>query len=167
ENIVDVINAFCIRKANNVTLDPACGSGSFLVRAYYRKCQLDSRLSHEEALEQLYGCDINPFPAHLATLNLAARNISNRENYPRIVRVNFFNVTPGETFCELPRASGIYEGRLDREKIVLPELDAVIGNPPYVRQEQIPKAADLKRTLRDQSKEYISEAAETAVPSID
>jgi hypothetical protein len=118
-------------------------------------------------LERIYGCDINPFPAHLATLNLAARNIANEENYPRIARLNFFRVAPGETFCELPRASTVYEGRRDREKIVLPELDAIIGNPPYVRQEQIPKAVDLRRALRDQSKEYISEVAETAFPGID
>src|SRR5262249_23024996 len=32
ENIVDVINAFCIRRADANVLDPACGSGSFLVR---------------------------------------------------------------------------------------------------------------------------------------
>ncbi|HJX83881.1 MAG TPA: N-6 DNA methylase, partial [Candidatus Angelobacter sp.] len=40
ENLVDVVNAFCIRKGNDVVLDPACGSGGFLVRAYYRKEQL-------------------------------------------------------------------------------------------------------------------------------
>ena len=30
EDLVDVVNAFCIRKAEDVVLDPACGSGSFL-----------------------------------------------------------------------------------------------------------------------------------------
>lgn len=41
ETIVDVINAFCIRKPAANVLDPACGSGSFLVRAFYRKYHLD------------------------------------------------------------------------------------------------------------------------------
>ena len=90
ENIVDVINAFCVHKGDDVVLDPSCGSGGFLVRAYQRKFQLDHNLRHYEALEQLYGSDINPFPAHLATLNLAARNISNAENYPRIARTTSF-----------------------------------------------------------------------------
>lgn len=166
ESIVDVINAFCIRRGEDAVLDPACGSGSFLVRSYYRKYQLDKTQTNQELLEKIYGCDINAFPAHLATLNLAARNIANEENYPRISRRNFFTVGPNETFCELPMASIPYEGRRDRQKIALPELDAVIGNPPYVRQEHIPKAADLKLALLDQSKEHIAAAAEKAFPGI-
>lgn len=148
-------------------LDPACGSGSFLVRSYYRKYQLDTRQTNQELLEGIYGCDINAFPAHLATLNLAARNIANEENYPRISHRNFFTVAPNEAFCEIPIASAAYEGRRDRQKIRLPQLDAVVGNPPYVRQEQIPKAADLKAArLKSQAKEYIAAAAETAFPGI-
>ena len=161
ENIVDVINAFCIRKAEATVLDPACGSGTFLVRAYYGKHQLDKRLSNQELIAGLYGCDINPFPAHLATLNLAARNITEEENYPRIVRRNFFAAERGKAFCELPDI-------LDHEKrkqIELPLLDAVIGNPPYVRQEQIPKKSE-KGIVPDQTKEHIYEKAERAWPGL-
>ena len=32
-DVVDLINAFCIRKADDRVLDPACGGGTFLVRA--------------------------------------------------------------------------------------------------------------------------------------
>lgn len=166
EDIVDVINAFCIRKSNNITLDPACGSGGFLVRAYYRKCQLDSRLTHEEALEQLYGCDINPFPAHLATLNLAARIITNRENYPRIARKNFFLVRRDSLeFCRLPKATRDASGEREREIIELPDLDAIVGNPPYVRQELIPRR-DETGVIDDQTKEYITHAAQLAFPEL-
>ncbi len=77
EDIVDLINAFCIRKGDAAVLDPACGSGSFLVRAYYRKFELDKRLTNQELLEGIYGCDINPFPAHLATLS-KRRELSTR-----------------------------------------------------------------------------------------
>jgi len=35
--IVDLIEAFCIRKPDAAVLDPACGGGTFLVRAYNRK----------------------------------------------------------------------------------------------------------------------------------
>jgi hypothetical protein len=166
ENIVDVINAFCVRKGDDVVLDPACGSGGFLVRAYYRKAQLDRQLSHQEMLEQLYGCDINPFPAHLATLNLAARNIAREENYPRIARKNFFLVRQdAPEFCILPKAIRDNSGQRERETILLPELDSVVGNPPYVRQELIPKQSD-KGVIPDQSKEYIAHAAELAFPEL-
>ncbi|MBI1762775.1 MAG: N-6 DNA methylase [Acidobacteria bacterium] len=162
EDLVDVINAFCIRRADAAVLDPACGSGSFLVRAYYRKHQLDKRLTNQELLSGLYGCDINPFPAHLATLNLAARNISNEENYPRIARRNFFTVEPNKMFCELPRHA--LGGKLERYDVVLPALDAVVGNPPYVRHEEIPKAA--KGVIRDQTKEHLYELVTRAWPGI-
>ncbi|MGH9396963.1 MAG: HsdM family class I SAM-dependent methyltransferase, partial [Terriglobia bacterium] len=166
ENIVDVINAFCIRKADAAILDPASGSGTFLVRAYYRKWQLDKRLRNQELLEGLYGCDINPFPAHLATLNLAARNISNEENYPRIARKNFFTVAPDKPFCELPKATRDKSGHREKEQIALPILDAIVGNPPYVRHEEVPKTSE-KGAIKDQTKEYIYETVERAWPGIE
>lgn len=165
ETIVDVINAFCIRRGDDVVLDPSCGSGSFLVRAYYRKFQLERGLTNQEILEGVYGCDINPFPAHLATLNLAARNIANEENYPRIAHRNFFTVEPGKTFCELPRAGAPYEGRREREKIALPTLNAVIGNPPYVRYQDIPKASD-KNVIREQTREHLLKVTARAWPGL-
>jgi N-6 DNA Methylase len=166
QDIVDVINAFCIRHAEANILDPACGSGSFLVRAYYRKACLDASMVNQDLLEGIYGCDINPFPAHLATLNLAARNITNEENYPRVVRKNFFTVRPNKTFCELPKATRTSDGERETERLELPTLDAVVGNPPYVRHEHIPKASE-RGVIRDQTKEYIYEAVERAWPGVE
>ncbi len=165
EDIVDVINAFCIRKAEAAVLDPSCGSGTFLVRAYYRKLYLDKRLTNQELISGLFGCDINIFPAHLATLNLAARFIANEENYPRIVRKNFFTVAPGKTFCEIPSVFRDRRGKREIEKIPLPVLDAVVGNPPYVRHEHIPKASE-KGAIYDQTKEHIFATVEQAWPQI-
>jgi len=144
DDAVDLINAFCIRSAADTVLDPACGSGSFLVRAYYRKQCLDPTREHVEHLRDIFGCDIALYPAHLATLNLAAREINDEANYPRIVRRDFFDtyiLTNGnglETprpFCELPPHAP------DGGPVMLPPLDAVVGNPPYVRQERIEKKA--------------------------
>jgi hypothetical protein len=57
--IVDLINAFCIRTADAKVLDPACGGGTFLVRAYDRKKAVSGdQLEHEEEIEQLFGLDI-------------------------------------------------------------------------------------------------------------
>jgi hypothetical protein len=137
DDVVDLINAFCIRDANASVLDPACGSGSFLVRAYYRKHNLNRRKSHLALLSELLGCDIAVYPSHLATLNLAAREINDEANYPRIVRRNFFDVAPDQPFCSLPDGDGIRE-------IPVPPLDAVVGNPPYVRQEKLGREAKLK-----------------------
>jgi hypothetical protein len=92
DDVVDLINGFCIRGASDVVLDPACGSGSFLVRAYYRKRHLEQSRSHVDLIGELFGCDIAVYPAHLATLNLAAREINEEANYPRIARRNFFDI---------------------------------------------------------------------------
>ena len=37
EDLVDVVNAFCVRNAEANMLDPAGGSGSFVMRGYHRK----------------------------------------------------------------------------------------------------------------------------------
>ena len=164
ETVVDVINAFCIRKPAATVLDPACGSGSFLVRAFYRKYHLDKSLATHEITSALFGCDINPFPAHLATLNLAARDME-QGNYPRIIRRNFFTVGPGKVFCTVPKDTRDKHGNREKWDIVLPGLDAIIGNPPYVRQEQIPKAGE-RGVIKDQTKEFIARRAERSWPGI-
>jgi methylase of polypeptide subunit release factors len=130
---VDLVNAFCIRAPGDTVFDPACGSGSFLVRAYYRKRHLAPRRPHLDLIGELFGCDIALYPAHLATLNLAAREISDEANYPRIVRRNFFDFAPPQPFCEIPDNAGGHRA------VVLPPLDAVVANPPYVRQEKVDK----------------------------
>ncbi|MEX2141711.1 MAG: N-6 DNA methylase [Pirellulales bacterium] len=133
DDVVDLINGFCIRKASDAVLDPACGSGSFLVRAYYRKRNLDSRRAHLDLIGELFGCDIALYPAHLATLNLAAREINDEANYPRIARRNFFDFKPSDAFCHIPIGAG------GQTAVRLPALDAIVGNPPYVRQEKVEK----------------------------
>ena len=138
DDVVDLINVFCIRSAADSVLDPACGSGSFLVRAYYRKRHLDPGRAHLDLTGDLFGCDIALYPAHLATLNLAAREINEEANYPRIARQNFFDYAPPASFCQIPDNAG------GRQDIPLPALDAVVGNPPYVRQEKIERN-DKKR----------------------
>ena len=139
EDLADVINAFCIRKATDRVLDPACGSASFLVRAYQRKGWMQPNLRHDERLAQLFGSDISLFAAHLATLNLAARDIRDEENYPRIARRNFFEMRPDLPFCILP--TGLRDERR-KGPIFMEQVEAVVGNPPYVRQELIPKRGD-------------------------
>ncbi len=162
EDIVDVINAFCIRRADSVVLDPACGSGSFLVRAYHRKALLDPSMSHQQRITQIYGSDIALFAAHLATLNIAARDINEEENYPRIARKNFFEVSKDKPFCLLP--SGLRDDRRI-EAVFVPDLDAVVGNPPYVRQELIPKRS-AKNLKPMQAKEDLQELCARLWPGL-
>ena len=95
--------------------------------------RLEPDRAHLDLISDLFGCDIALYPAHLATLNLAAREINNEINYPRITRRNFFDFEPDQPFCELPDSLG------QHHPITLPRLDALVGNPPYVRQERVDK----------------------------
>jgi hypothetical protein len=162
EDLVDVVNSFCIRESDAVVLDPACGSGSFLVRAYYRKALKDPSLTHQQRLREIYGADIAVFAAHLATLNLAARDITDEENYPRIARKNFFEIKKDKPFCVLP---GGLSSERTKEPIELPAVHAVVGNPPYVRQESIARRGQ-KGVKETHTKEYMRELCERAWPGL-
>lgn len=135
--VVDLINAFCIREPGARVLDPACGGGTFLVRAYARKRALAEREgnqpSHQQLLAELFGVDIAAFPAQLSTINLAARHLAAEANYPRVARSNFFDVRPGKTITTLPIGSPGSSSEVEDVKVE--GVNAVVGNPPYIRQE--------------------------------
>ena len=135
-DVVDLINAFCIRNPGDRVLDPACGGGTFLVRAYSRKRTLSNApdqqpLSHDQLLENIFGVDIGAFPAQLATINLAVRHLSDEANYPRIAKASFFDAQSGVPLYDIPLTGDSVRS------IALTEVDAVVGNPPYIRQEGI------------------------------
>ena len=148
--VVDLINSFCINSGLEKVMDPACGGGTFLVRAYARKHEQDPRREHGKLLSDLFGVDVDEFATHLTTINLATRDLIDAENYPQIVRSDFFDLKTDKAFMSLP-IHGL--GKTQHRKVNIPHLDAVIGNPPYVRQEQIRKAKNSKNPERG-TKEY-------------
>lgn len=160
--VVDLINSFALRNGDAKVMDPACGGGTFLVRAYARKRELNPIRKHGTLLSDIFGVDVSHFAAHLTTINLATRDLIDDENYPQIVRSDFFDVSPSKTFIRLPHhlaARGL--GAIQHRDVDIPCLDAVIGNPPYIRQEDIPKAVDRKKPRRG-TKEFYNAIAKDA-----
>ncbi|MBI5386057.1 MAG: N-6 DNA methylase [Verrucomicrobia bacterium] len=138
--IADLINAFCIRKPEAVVLDPASGSGTFNVRAYARKkCLARGALTHADLLKQVFACEISEYAAHLTALNLATRDLIDGDNFPQVARADFFDTDPAKPFCSVPDTLGTrrLRGEMAERDVFLPQADAVVGNPPYVRQEGI------------------------------
>lgn len=131
-SIVDLINAFTIRSPEAVVFDPGCGSGTFLVRAYARKRWLNAAREHPRLLAEVYGVDWSGLAVHLSALSLASQDLVEADNYPRVSRADFFDVALGQSFMTLPKGSGKIEMKC-------PRIDAGIGNPPYIRQEEISK----------------------------
>ncbi len=133
-HVIDLINAFAINNENDKVFDPSCGSGTFLVRAYERKKELSKSerggtRMHESLLDEIYGNDLSGYPAYLSMLNLSIRN-TRRKSYPRIINKDFFSLL-NFTKVDLHNQKG------ESEQKQLPQFNAIIGNPPYTRQEDI------------------------------
>lgn len=156
ENLVDLITAFCVRSKPDRVLDPTCGTGTFLIRAYDR-LRNSGEKDHKRLLSQLWGIDVAHFPAELATINLYRQNIEDYANFPRIISKDFFDVKPKDTFkfpppkpippSLPPFERGDLKGgfMIDEE---IPQFDAIVGNFPYIRQELIEKRTPgYKNTL--------------------
>jgi len=149
-DIVDLILKFCLQHETDRIMDPACGAGTFLVRAYQHKKMMNQRQSHEEILDSLWGIDIAKFPAHLSTINLAINDLGEEKNYPNILHNDFFSFVIGgdgfdpETFRK-KRANTL--GISEREVSYPRKFDVIVGNPPYTRQEEIPDIGVDKEKL--------------------
>lgn len=147
-DVVDVILKFCMKSEHDFILDPGCGAGTFLVRAYRHKKIVNPRLKHEEILATLWGIDISKFASHLSTINLAIKDLGVEENYPRIVRSDFFEIhQPSVDLASIhftaPEKATIKTLGTEEKEIEYPKgFDCVVGNPPYTRQEEIEELAE-------------------------
>lgn len=148
-------------------LDPACGSGGFLVRAVkilnerLKAKGFDAETILHQIQEHIYGFDINPFAAHLAEMNLLFQVIdliSEAKQVNPSFNVDKFNIyvtdslrPPGQTSLWEPLATNYAEDAEVVRQIKLkqgrfaPGFDFVVGNPPYVRTETITQ--DYKKRL--------------------
>lgn len=148
---VDLINSFCIQNPNDVIIDLGCGAGTFLVRAYARLKYLNRKKTHKQLLEQLWGLDKASFPAHLAQINLVLPDLTETENFPYIENKDAFDIIPGEAYFEVPPHKGIKHPQekisSNLVKVKVPDMDAVVGNPPYIRQEKIEEKEHIRKVI--------------------
>lgn len=149
-DVIDLILKFCVKHEDDKVLDPSCGAGTFLVRAYQHKKLMNQLKTHNDILNTIWGNDIAKFPAHLATINLAINDLSQTENYPNILHEDFFALQADKEGFEADawrkrRAKTLGK---DVKEITYPRFfDAIIGNPPYTRQEEIPDTGVNKEEL--------------------
>jgi len=136
ENLVDLIVAFCVRQRDDKVLDPTCGTGTFLLRAYNKKMRHLGLVDHKQLLPQIWGIDIAHFPAELATINLFRQDLTDYHNFPRILVKDFFEVKPGDTY-EFPPPKADKTSGFTKIKEPVPQFDVAVGNFPFIRQELI------------------------------
>jgi type I restriction-modification system DNA methylase subunit len=152
-DVVDLILCFCLKQENDKVFDPACGAGTFLVRAYQHKKLMNQYLKHEDILETLWGNDIAKFPAHLSTINLAINDLSVDRNYPNIMQEDFFNLLSTAQGFDMPdkwrRVRAKTLGIKEREIEYPRWFDCIVGNPPYTRQEEMAEIAPEDRRYKE------------------
>jgi len=154
-DVVDIIIEFCLQGKDDKAkiFDPACGAGTFLVRAYQHKKLMNQYQKHEDILGRLWGNDIAKFPAHLATINLAINDLASDRNYPNILQEDFFNLLSAESGFEVPRkwrrARAVTLHLKEREVEYPRWFDCIVGNPPYTRQEEISEIAPKDKGYKE------------------
>ena len=119
--VARLLAAFAVRSANDMVFDPSCGDGRLLEASLQIKKHLSARNERPEAklCQEVFGIDRSA-----SAVRLAARVGA------RALKADFFDVEPGASINESAR---------------LPvEFDAIIGNPPYIRQE-VMGARDKRR----------------------
>ena len=155
--VVDLINALTIKDQDARVLDPACGSGTFLTRAFDLKLKMnstDSKETRERIVEELFGVDIADYPTHLATIALSSKLLfQNPEVYPRIVHSDFLDVKAEvivPRFRFGPKIENTEARTLNGEKsrVMFKPIDAVVSNLPYIRQEEIVKKDSEQRKIK-------------------
>ena len=153
--ICDLICQLTIDDASDTVLDPACGSGGFLVSAYNRKRTLlpEEQGSHDVILDQIHGVDINRFPAHLSAINLALQDLSSQTENVNVEVSDFFNVYPDmQRFGRVVAGASGSEWESGDVNGAVGGFDAAVANPPYIRGRSI----DLDH--KDMMREHLSEA---------
>ena len=105
-------------------LDPATGSGAFTLAAHDRLAEIAPDQSAADRLARIVGIDVDSIPLAVTAHRLlagAAADTAPLELY----EANFFDVVPGSS-----RSCSV-----TADEVVAGQFDAVVGNPPYVRQE--------------------------------
>jgi len=110
-------------------LDPACGSGSFLIRALetiaekYKEFGIDGSVKRQIILENLFGVDLDMQAVEIARLNLLINSLDSKEILPKLDN----NIKNGNSlkFNWKEEFSGVFKQG---------GFDVIIGNPPYIKE---------------------------------
>jgi adenine-specific DNA-methyltransferase len=117
-SMAEFLVRWAVHSPSELVLDPSCGDGEFLSQAVRRLVQLGAAAG--EAASQVIGVDFNPEATAQSVERIRAETCSDAK--PQVLAADFFSCRP---------STRTYANRLDAE--VLPTVDAIVGNPPYIR----------------------------------
>ena len=135
-------------------LDPACGSGSFLVRYVHRvlddakKRGLEPNDIFKELQDNVWGFDLNPFAAFISHFQLTWALLRyKQQTTPPIIHIyNLNSVLKDADLVSLLGEQYLSPGSVERDSA---KWKYIVGNPPYIRAERV-KYSDEMRGLWQQ-----------------
>jgi len=153
-------------------LDPACGSGGFLVEATQRLVERYRRIGFnlrnpddakqiiEGCVNSIYGLDIHPFACFIAEMNLLFQlvdlydAVSQKDKYYELPRLNVYRtdslMPPSEAielteFTDNSRRKMLIEETKGAAAVKIMKFDFVVENPPWVRVQRLGGLRDYYR----------------------
>ena len=163
--IVELITKWAVRSADYKVLDAGSGSGTFISEAYNRLFYLKTGKEidiangiiptdseHSSILGKLYAVDINPFAAHLTAMRLSLKSPKYPAKDMNIVIGDFFKIKPAQSVLLPHKTIG---GKEEYRSVVFSNFDAIIGNPPYTRWNDL--SNEERRTIRDEIGKELNE----------
>jgi len=125
QEIVNYMINFLNIKPDSKILDPTCGCGVFLVTAYNYLKQVN-----KNAMENIYGVDLNTSATKIARINLWLRNGQNVNSLKILER----NIKVGNSIVEnkLVDKKAFNWNKKFSEILDNGGFDFIIGNPPYI-----------------------------------
>jgi len=143
ETLANLVAFPAVRTNSDYLFDPTSGTGTFL-NAFYKILSYHGNKDHSELLNHIWGNDISHFPAILSVINLYKQDVTNTDNFPRVTRDDYFNLS-SEKPLRFPDSRN-YKKHIE---VTLPQFDAIASNFPFIQQEDIPNTAltDLFRKV--------------------
>lgn len=108
KSLTDFCARWAIRSCEDTVMDPSCGDSAFLLAAAHQLDRLANFKRSTRSKKSLFGYDLNDDAIQTSQMLLRALG-----ELPNLAHANFFDVRTGQ-------------GQQ-------PAVDAVIGNPPYIR----------------------------------
>ena len=137
-----IVRQMGLKKGDKI-IDPACGLGTFLIEAFKAvagDAAAKGVASFEDVLEAIAnvrGNDLNAFSAMVAQIQMLWHLFAFRDDIQKYGFPETAITGGGNSLRRQALVEGLFDSHLSEFSLVdLPEYDAVVGNPPYVRPER-------------------------------